>query len=286
MLWKTDPNFPPSLLGIPDCPARIFWAGQPLNPKDNYFAIVGTRHPTPYGEQMAELFAKELVRAGFVIVSGLAYGIDAIAHQTALNSGGRTIAVLGSGLADITPPTNRPLAEKIKKSGTLISEYEPNTPAYKSHFPARNRIIAGMSVGTLVIEAPERSGALITARLAAEYGREVFAVPGNITQEASRGVNQFIRDNKAHPVTCVSDIFLQLGFNREFAEELPGITGATPEELEILKLLKKSSLSIDELIARSNRSAREIMSLLSLLQLKKRIRVAGGHVMMRSPGAV
>jgi DNA processing protein len=274
-IYRTDPLFPPLLKEIFDPPQRLFYLGQKLNPHDRYFAIVGTRHPTPYGIQMAEAFATVLAKTGFVIVSGLAYGIDGAAHRAALDIGGRTIAVLGSGLNQITPYSNRPLAKEIEKTGTILTEYENNKPPQKGTFPQRNRIIAGMSIATLVIEAPEKSGALITARLALEYNHDVFALPGNITQETSRGTNRLIRDNNAFAVTCPEDIFEYLGISAEKSSFVKN--GLSGDENAIYELLKKSSLSIDELIVATNLPTRRIIEILSQLELNGLITIIGAH---------
>lgn len=274
-IFKNDPSFPPLLKETFDPPQRLFYAGQELNPHDRYFAIVGTRHPTPYGIQMAEVFATVLAQAGLVIVSGLAYGIDGAAHQAALDAGGRTIAVLGSGLGCITPYSNRPLAKEIQKTGTILTEYENNEAPRKGTFPRRNRIIAGMSLGTLVIEAPEKSGALITARLALEYNHDVFAVPGNITQETSRGTNRLIRDNNAFAVTCPEDIFEYLGIA---AEKSSCVKNALSDhESTIYELLKKSSLTFDELVAQTHLPVSRVIEILSHLELKSLITIIGAH---------
>ncbi|MBI2638193.1 DNA-protecting protein DprA [Candidatus Peregrinibacteria bacterium] len=275
VVYRTDPLFPSLLKETADPPQRLFYAGQELNPHDKYFAIVGTRHPTPYGIQMAEAFSAVLARAGFVIVSGLAYGIDGAAHQAALDVGGRTIAVLGSGLNNITPYCNRSLAKEIQKTGTIITEYAPNDPPHKGTFPRRNRIIAGMSKATLVIEAPEKSGALITARLALEYNHDVFAIPGNITQETSRGTNRLIRDGNAFPVTCPEDIFEYLGITAEKSQFVKNCLSG--DENTIYELLKKSSLSIDQLIAETNLPTTRIIEILSRLEIKSFITIIGAH---------
>ena len=216
-IWLTDKLFPPLLKQTPDPPKCLFCLGQPLNPSDKYFAIVGTRRPSPYGKQMAEDFAFTLAKSGFTIVSGLAYGIDAIAHEAALETGQKTIAVLGAGLNHITPHCNLDLAKRISNNGSIITEYEHDISPQAFTFPQRNRIIAGMSIATLVIEAPERSGALITARHALTYNRDIFALPGNINQDTSKGGNCLIRDSKAFLVTCVQDIFdfMEFGFGED-----------------------------------------------------------------------
>lgn len=274
-LWRNDPLFPPLLKETADPPARLFCLGQKLSPSDQYFAIVGTRHTTPYGIQMAQSFSGALAKAGFVIVSGLAYGIDGAAHRAALDVGGKTIAVLGSGFGNIVPHTNISLAKKIQETGTLITEYEHNEPPYKSHFPKRNRIIAGMSLATFVIEAPNRSGALITARLALEYNRDVFALPGNITQETSQGTNRLIRDNNAFAVTCVEDIFEYLGVESKVLQLQKN--PLSEDEHLIYELLKKSSLPIDSLIMQTKFPISRVNEILSRLEIQGLVSIIGAH---------
>lgn len=274
LIWKTDPAYPPLLNEIADPPKRLFHRGEPLNPKASYFAIVGTRRASLYGKQMAERFSGVLAAKGFTIVSGLAFGIDTIAHEAALEAGGKTIAVLGSGLEYIFPPCNRGLAKKIEQHGCLISEFEPEAVAYKSNFPQRNRIIAGMSFATLVIEGPERSGALITARFALEYNRDIFALPGNITQSTSLGTNRLIRDALAYPVTTIEDIFDYLEIPR--IEEKSAAAGNTDEEM-ILGLLKKSTLSVDHLVVETKWPPSKIISTLSMLELKGLVKMNGSY---------
>lgn len=274
LILKTDPSYPPLLREIADPPAKLFHRGEPLNPKASYFAIVGTRRASLYGKQMAEHFSGVLAAKGFTIVSGLAFGIDTIAHEAALEAGGKTIAVLGSGLNNIFPPCNRGLAKKIEQHGCLISEFEPDAVAYKSNFPQRNRIIAGMSFATLVIEGPERSGALITARFALEYNRDVFAIPGNITQSTSLGTNRLIRDALAYPVATIEDIFDYLEIPR--IEEKSAAAVNTNEEM-ILGLLKKSALSVDHLVMETKWPPSKIISTLSMLELKGRIKMNGSY---------
>lgn len=277
-LWLTDSDFPPLLRQIHDAPKRLKYLGQRPDPKADYFAIVGTRHMTPYGKKVAYEFAGVLAKK-FVIVSGLAYGIDAVAHRAALDAGGKTIAVLGSGLNNITPPCNIGLAREIQKNGSIISEYEDDATPRKGTFPQRNRIIAGMSIATLVVEAPERSGALITARLALEYNRDVFVIPGNITQETSKGANKFIRDGKAFPATCVQDIFDYLELSsppQNFAAASQEHTLSADEET-VYALLKNSHMSIDDLAAETGFEISRINTVLSLLELKGLIEMSGSY---------
>ncbi len=187
-------DYPKLLKKIYDPPQKLYIAGE-LKKEEKYpLAIVGTRKISNYGQQMTRLFAEALAEAGITIISGLALGVDGLAHQIALEKKARTIAVLGSGLNIIYPPTHQKLAQEIVKSGgAVISEYSPNTGPTKKTFPARNRIISGLSLGVLVIEAPLRSGALITARTAIEQGREVFVIPGRINDFNSEGCNYLIK---------------------------------------------------------------------------------------------
>lgn len=281
LIWKNQTGFPPLLNEIRDSPAKLFYLGQKPNPQDKYFAIVGTRHPTQYGKQMAEEFSAAIARAGFVVVSGLAYGIDAIAHKTALDCGAKTVAVLGSGFDYMGPVENLKLAKKIQEHGTILTEYEADIRPTKFTFPQRNRIIAGMSVATLVIEAPERSGALITGRLAVEYNRDAFALPGNVTQENSRGTNKLIQKGCAYPVSSPADIFEFFGMTG--AEEPGGKSIDAPvlllnaKEKLIYEMLKSSPRSIDEMVEATKLPASEISSALSLLELKGLAAVIGSQ---------
>src|SRR6058998_678326 len=191
-----DPRYP-VLLGAIPAPPALFARGALSDDDALALAIVGSRRPTPYGLAVAERLAADLAARGVTVVSGLARGIDSAAHRGALRAGGRTIAVLGSGVDVIYPPENRRLAAQIEGSGSVVSQFAPGTPPLAHHFPLRNRVIAGLSLGVVVVEAAERSGALITARLAAEFGREVMAVPGPVTSPASRGAHALIRDGAA-----------------------------------------------------------------------------------------
>ncbi len=201
-----DKNYPELLKEIYDPPQTLYVNGQ-LKAKEKYpLAVVGTRKVSLYGQKTTRSLVKTLAQAGFTIISGLALGVDGIAHQTTLDVGGRTIAVLGSSLDIIYPSSHQQLAQKIIESnGVIVSEYEPKTRPSKWTFPARNRIVAGLSLGTLVIEAPKKSGALITARFALEQGREVFAVPGSVYNKNSDGCNLLIKMG-AKPVTKPEDI--------------------------------------------------------------------------------
>ena len=196
-LARADAEYPAALREIPDAPETLHVRGRLLDADALAVAIVGSRRATPYGLDVAELLAADLAARGVTIVSGLARGIDAAAHRGALRVGGRTIAVLGSGADVIYPPEHRRFAAEISERGAVVSQFVPGTPPLPHHFPARNRVIAALSLAVVVVEAAERSGSLITARLAAELGREVLAVPGRITTPESRGANRLIQDGAA-----------------------------------------------------------------------------------------
>ncbi|MEW6252754.1 MAG: DNA-processing protein DprA [Planctomycetota bacterium] len=211
IICGADPDYPPGLRQIPDAPIVLFVKGELRETDAVALAVVGTRRCTIYGSEQARRFGELLAGAGFTVVSGLARGIDAFAHHGAVDAGGRSIAVMGRGLTEIYPPQNRPLADKLLESGAWISELPMRAAVRATNFPGRNRIIAGMTLGTLVVEAGQRSGALITARLASEYNREVFAVPGRAQDPMSFGTNGLIRDGAAKLVTCLEDILDGLG---------------------------------------------------------------------------
>jgi len=217
-----DDRFPDRLREIYDPPAFLWMRGTLPTTEAPMVTVVGTRRCTDYGRTQAHHFGAELARRGFTVVSGLAYGIDAAAHKGALNAGGRTIAVLGSGVGHIYPKKHTALAERIAENGAVLSEYaldaEPDAP----HFPERNRILSGIALGTLVVESYSEGGALITARLALEQNREVFAVPGAITKDSSRGTNRLIQRGHAKLVVGIEDLL----------EELPEVTVAEPDEVD------------------------------------------------------
>lgn len=211
IMCRADDDYPPGLRHIPDAPIVLYLRGE-LRPTDAVaVAVVGSRRCSIYGSEQARRFGELLAGAGFTVVSGLARGIDAFAHHGAVDAGGRSIAVMGAGLSEVYPPENRPLAEKLLGSGAWLSELPMTAAVRASNFPGRNRIIAGMTLGTIVVEAAARSGALITARLASEYNREVFAVPGRVQDPMSLGTNALIRDSAAKLVTCLEDVLAELG---------------------------------------------------------------------------
>lgn len=270
------------LAELKDAPIGLFVRGNPALLAQPQLAIVGARNPTPHGRETAQHFADHLSRCGLTITSGLATGIDAAGHQGALDADGPTIAVCGTGLDVCYPATNRQLADMIATKGALISEFPPGTPAYKEHFPRRNRIISGLALGTLVVEAAVRSGSLITARLAAEQGREVFAVPGSIRNPLSQGCHRLIRQG-AVLVESPQDILEEL--QPRVAALLPASdppradAARTPEisvtfgarldkEYEILlDALGFEPASVDVLVERTGFAADEVASMLLILEL-------------------
>lgn len=281
LLLLDDPEFPPLLRQIPDAPYTLYVQGNfDWIKQIPMIAIVGSRKFTPYGEQVAARLSADLTRAGILVVSGLAFGIDSVSHEAALEAGGETIAILGSGLHQISPPSHIPLAEKIMTRGAVVSEYPPSMEGSHWSFAVRNRIIAGMTLGTIVIEAAEKSGSLITARLALEYNREVFAVPGSIFSPYSIGTNSLIKRG-AKVVTGIQDIL------EEFSSELIRKTTAgdtaqishtdlSPEEQKILAVLSHEPIHIDKIIKAATLQTATASSLLSLLEIKGLAKNTGG----------
>lgn len=278
-----DSNYPKLLRQIYDPPVALYYRGD-FKQSEFSIAIVGTRKTTNYGALTAKRLSFELALRGVQIVSGLARGIDSIAHEGCLDAAGKTVAVLGCGPEYIYPPENSRLYENILKSGGLIlSEYPPGTPPLQHNFPARNRIISGLSSGVLIVEAAKRSGSLITAGCALEQGREVFAVPGNIDCAYSRGTNQLIRDG-AKIVLEVEDILEEFGFQEDIENvnnkstkadremtgksELRAYRGLGTEEIHVAKIIKNGIHSIDEIIERSNIPAKDINNILFMLEMK------------------
>ncbi|MFE6073216.1 DNA-processing protein DprA [Paenibacillus sp. NPDC057886] len=251
-------------------------------------AMVGTRMPTVYGRKIGEKLAEQLCKAGLTIVSGLARGIDSVCHDAALRANGKTIAVFGTGIDNIYPPENTSLAERIAETGLLLSEYPPGTRARQGLFPERNRIIAGLTLGTLVVEADIRSGSLITADAALEAGRDVFAVPGPITSPKSRGSHNLIRQG-AKLVTCATDLLEEFRLDLPNAEQLPYNRGRSAESSEssnegifpvvklssdeqrVIYLLEQEEQSLDQLVEQLNWDFGHLHSVLLSLIIKKQI---------------
>jgi len=272
----SDKDYPLSLKKIKNPPKVIYFKGEIKN-KEKCFAIVGTRRCSFYGKEIAFKFAYDLAKLGITIVSGLAPGIDTMAHKGALEAGGRTIAVLGTGLDEkyIYPKSNLKLAKEIvKKEGALISEYPPKTPGSRFTFPRRNRIISGLCLGVLVVEAREKSGALITASLAKKQKRKVFAIPGPINSPLSKGCHLLIKEG-AILVEKPEDILEKLKIKIKKVRKKP--ISKTKEERIILELLEKGALHLDEIIEKSNLSSQKVISLLSLLEIEGKIKNLGGN---------
>ncbi len=265
---QDDPLFPRRLKEIYDSPPVLYARGSFVPGDEWSLAVVGTRRPTMYGREIAERLTADLVRHDITIVSGLARGIDTIVHRAALSAGGRTVAVLASGVDIIYPPENRRLAEEIMQSGALVSDYPPGTKPRAEHFPRRNRIMSGLALGTLVIEAGENSGALITARMALEQDREVFAVPGSILSPMSTGTNRLIRDG-AKAVLGVEDILEEL--NLSTIPKQLALTDLQPEdetESLILRYLAQGPAHIDDLCRACSLPVSIVSSTLTLMELK------------------
>ncbi len=283
-LTLVHPHYPPLLHEIADPPALLFVEGDPRILSFRHIALVGSRNPSPTGLKAARDFAEALVSAGFGIVSGLALGIDAAAHRGALDGGGITAAVAGSGPDRIYPRQHRTLAaEIVAGGGTLVSEFPPGTEPKAGHFPRRNRIISGLSLGTLVVEAAARSGSLITARLAVEQNRDVFAVPGSIYSPLARGCNELIQQG-AKLVQSVADIVEE--FEPRVAVEIEhGPAKVRPEResahLALLKYIAYDPTSVDTLIAATGNSAEIITSQLLLLELEGYIASTPGGAYVR-----
>jgi DNA processing protein len=264
ILTLADSNYPKSLLEIADPPSLLYVRGNPDLLQLRGLAIVGSRNATPQGIQTAENFAKSLAAKGLSILSGLALGIDAAAHRGALAAGGATVAVIGTGADRLYPARNRDLALQIAEQGAIISEFPLGTPVLAANFPRRNRIISGISCGVLVVEAATESGSLITARLAGEQGREVFAIPGSIHSPVARGCHQLIKQG-AKLVETANDILEELG-------EITGAGMALPRFDEsdahpLLAALGHDPCSLDELVERTGMSADQLLGELLTLEL-------------------
>lgn len=279
LITEEDQNYPPQLKEIAYPPLCLYGRGMPQWSEDlsmnRCFAVVGTRRPTQYGLEATETLTQELAAAGLTIVSGLATGIDTRAHEAALISGGKTIAVVGSGLDSFSlfPQENRGLARRIQNAGsTLLSEYAPGTPALKEHFPQRNRIISGLSRSVLIVEARERSGALITARLALEQNRDVFAIPGSIFSPLSRGTHALIQEG-AKLVTSAKDILEEFGI--EYTKSTPSDIAALTKEEEAILTLLIEPCAVDHLKAKTQFETSTIVASLSMLELKGLIKNMG-----------
>ena len=275
------PAYPRLLAEAAGRPSILYVRGVLTPADDSGVAIVGTRRATPYGRQAAERIAAELAQAGVTVISGLARGVDGVAHRAALAAGGRTVAVLGSGPDVIYPAEHRRLAEGILESGAIVSEHPPGAPPDAQNFPARNRIISGMSLGVVVIEAPLRSGALITATFAADQGREVFVVPGSVFSHASEGTNSLLRDG-ARIVRDGADVLEDLNLGSGWAStalqtEMP----LDENERRVYEAVGSEARHIDELAEVAGLAAGHAAAILLTMELKGLVRNHGAQYYVR-----
>ena len=283
LVARGDEDYPELLEQIPGPPQELYINGDPGVLHMPAIAIVGSRNPTRGGARNAFEFARHLGRCGFCIVSGLAEGIDTAAHRGALEAGAPTVAFLGHGIDRVYPAANRDLAHEIVRKGALVSEFPLGTHPQKSLFPQRNRLISGLSLGTLVVEAARRSGSLITARLAGEQGREVFALPGSIHNPMSRGCHQLIRQG-AKLVETADDIVAELiplashmlQNTLESTANEPATRSSGDEYLQLRKFLSHDPAGVDELAANSGLTIDQVSSMLLILELEGEVESLSG----------
>jgi DNA processing protein len=281
-----DPLYPARLKEIHDRPALLFVQGEIKTEDEWCLAIVGSRQPTMYGQQVAQEIAAELSQNRITIVSGLARGIDTIAHKACIGAGGRTLAVLGGGLDSIYPAENNALAQHVSQQGALISEYPPGIRPRPENFPRRNRIISGLCLGVLVVEAGETSGALITAQLALEQNREVFAVPGSILSAASVGSNKLIQEG-AKLVRKVGDILEELNLHALAQQmEMKTVMPANDAEALLLRHLGIEPKHVDEICRDSKMPAHTVSGTLAMMELRGVVKQVGtmNYALVREPG--
>ena len=287
ILERGSPEYPQRLTEIYDPPTVLFSQGQLLPADDIAIAIVGSRHATNYGTKVAEQLARGLSIAGVTIVSGLARGIDAAAHRGALQSGGRTIAVLGGGLLKMYPPEHADLAKQVRNQGAIVSEALPLCPPKSGSFPRRNRIITGLSLGVIVVEAGQRSGALISARLSMEQGREVFAVPGRIDNRMSRGTHRLLRDG-AKLVETIDDVLEELGplatparLDSETCIRHPAELKLTEQEALVLNVISSEPTEFDWILQQTELPASRVLSTISVLEIRRLVHRVSGTAFVR-----
>ena len=284
LTWES-PNYPNLLRQIPAAPPLIFVRGR-FEPLDQWaVAVVGTRRLSAYGRLITHDLANGLARNGITVVSGLARGIDAVAHRAAIEAGGRTIAVMGCGIDKVYPPEHRDLAHAVADSGALVTDFPLGTEPSSANFPARNRLISGLSLGVVVVEAGEKSGALITSRFALEQDREVFAVPGNINSPVSVGANRLIQQG-AKLVMRVDDILEELNLRMAAEQAVAQVALAeTAEEAALLSQLSSLPTHVDELGRLTGLPSSLLSSTLTMMELKGFVQQVGGmnYVRLREP---
>ncbi len=287
LTWD-DPGYPERLKEVSPSPPVLYLKGS-LHPDDGWaVAVVGTRRISSYGRQVVARIVTRLAQAGITVVSGLARGVDGAAHKTAMEQGGRTLAVLGSGVDRIYPPEHRNLAAQVITQGALISDYPPGTAPEASNFPPRNRIISGLSMATVIVEAGERSGALITAEFAAEQGREVFAVPGSILAPQSRGTNRLIQEG-ARILLDPQEILEVLDLTRVTEQSAARkVLPANAIEAQLFGVLSHEPKHVDEIRNQTQLSIEEVTANLALMELKGMVRQVGGmrYTAVREDGVV
>lgn len=279
VLTIEDALYPKNLKTIHYPPPVLYFKGTIVKADKNSISIVGSRKATYYGKMVAEKLSKDLTLAGLTIISGMARGIDTAAHKGALSVNGRTIAVLGCGIDHIYPPENRRLAQEMQESGAIISEFPLSTLPERQNFPRRNRIISGLSLGTVVVEAAEKSGALITADFALDQGREVFAIPGNINSPLSDGSHNLIKQGAKlvnNYQDILEEIHIVLSQKADEKEMVKENTSLTEEEKIIYRLITKEPIQIDEIIDTSNLSAGKVSEILLNLELRDLIKEIEG----------
>ena len=283
-LYPKDPQYPENLRSIHKPPVPLWGIGDPaaLN-RGTRVAIVGAREATPYGKKVAFELAETLARQGIVVVSGLAYGIDAAAHEGALAGGVETVAVLGCGLGIAASSNSLELRKKIENKGVIVTEYAAEIPPAQWTFPQRNRIISGLCSAVVVVEAGEKSGALITANCALEQGREIFAVPGNITSRQSVGTNRLIQ-NGASPLLAADDLLnhFKLSFAVSAKPRYTEETASSEEEKKILHRLQEGSCSIDELVEQTALKTEQVSSLLVTMEMDGKVIARPGGLFARN----
>ena len=287
IITRSDANYPKPLAEIYDPPNLLFCRGKLLDIDQVAIAIVGTRHASNYGRAIATRLATGLAMAGFTIVSGLARGIDAAAHRAALAAGGRTVAVLGGGLLKMYPPEHAQLAKEIAKSGAVLSESLPMQPPKSGSFPRRNRIVTGLCLGVIVVEAGERSGALISARMAMEQGREVFAVPGRVDSRMSRGCHRLISDG-AKLVESIDDVLEELGplanparIDPETSIRHPAEMKLSDQETNVLRAIGTEKTEFDAVVVVTGLPPARVLATISVLEVRRLVRRVTGTSFVR-----
>lgn len=276
ILTVLSDDYPKRLIDLPDRPMILYTKGDLSLFDKTSIAMVGTRMPTNYGRMMTEKFADELASSGFVIISGLCYGVDEIAHRKTLEVGGKTIAVIGSGFQNIYPSTNTPLSQEIAEKGLLVSEYYPSFRPKKYTFPQRNRIVAGLSDGVLITEAGAKSGTVHTKEFALEYGKDVFAVPGNINSPKSELPNMMIKSAQAECVLSPNDIVEFYGLEKKAKEQKTFTLNI--EEQTIINLLKDGEQDYEFLVIKSKIPVNILNSYLTTLEIRGLIRRLPGKI--------